>query len=415
MIERLIEIPVAFWTVLGQMAPWLLFGFLAAGLLSVLVSPEWVERHLGGRGAWPVAKATLFGIPLPLCSCGVIPVTATLRRHGAGRGASTAFLIATPQTGVDSILVTGSLMGWAFAGFRVVAALVSGLIGGAAVEATGDRPAGGDNGVGACEEACCSGEARGGPIRRVMHYGFVTLPRDLAKSLLVGLLIAAAITALLPPNVIPEQLTRGPAAMLVMLALGVPIYVCATASVPIAAALLFKGVSPGAALVFLMTGPATNAATIAIVWKLLGRRTAVVYLLVVAATALAAGAACDALLGGTVAGLQEEGHAMAGAWFNHAAAVVLLGVLGWAMLSSRRSPSVAVPEAPADEGVRLRVRGMTCSHCARTVERALAEQPGVEAAEVDLAGGRAVARGARLDAASLCRIVESVGYRAEPI
>ncbi|TFG86391.1 MAG: hypothetical protein E4H18_04430, partial [Hyphomicrobiales bacterium] len=130
MLERILAIPGDFWSVLGQMSPYLLLGFAVAGVLSLLISARTVERHLGGAGFWPVFKAALFGVPLPLCSCGVIPVGASLHRKGASRGATVAFLISTPQTGVDSIMVTFSLLGLTFAVFRPVAALISGLFGG---------------------------------------------------------------------------------------------------------------------------------------------------------------------------------------------------------------------------------------------------------------------------------------------
>ena len=138
MYEILVRLVTEGWRVLGQMAPYLLFGFLVAGVLYVCISPRWVQRHLGGSGPWPVVKAAAWGVPLPLCSCGVIPVAASLRRHGASRGATAAFIIATPQTGVDSILVTFSLMGGAFAVFRPLAALVSGVIGGWLIGSAGD-------------------------------------------------------------------------------------------------------------------------------------------------------------------------------------------------------------------------------------------------------------------------------------
>ncbi len=134
MLEMLARIPAEFWNVLGEMAPYLLFGFLAAGFLSVYISTELIEKHLGGRGAWPSIKAAILGIPLPLCSCSVLPVAASLRKHGARRGATTAFLLSTPQTGVDSILVTYSLLGPVFAVFRPIAALIKGILGGILVE-----------------------------------------------------------------------------------------------------------------------------------------------------------------------------------------------------------------------------------------------------------------------------------------
>ena len=245
-----------FWATLCEMSPYLLFGFFAAGVLSVLVSREFVERHLGGHGFWPVLKATLFGIPLPLCSCSVIPVTASLRKHGAGRGAATAFLISTPQTGVDSIFVTFALLGPLFAIFRPVAALVSGLLGGAVVDVV--EPHGEDDTepVKECEDACCAENGQG-KVAKIFSYGFVDLPRDIGKALLIGIVIAGVIGAAMKGKPLADVGTGIPA-ILVMMLLGIPVYVCATASVPVAGALILAGVSPGAALAFLMTGPATR-------------------------------------------------------------------------------------------------------------------------------------------------------------
>jgi uncharacterized membrane protein YraQ (UPF0718 family) len=283
---------LAGWDTLCEMAPYLLFGFLAAGALSVFVRPQTIERYMGGRGLWSVFKASLFGVPLPLCSCSVIPVAASLRRHGASKGATAAFLLSTPQTGVDSILVTFSLLGPVFALFRPIAAFVSGLLGGAAVEFS-SRQDGASESVPACHDDCCADHAHGSRLLRMVRYGFLTLPSDIGIALLLGLAVAGGISALIPNDFFLRTVGGGFAAMLLMMAVGIPIYVCATASVPIAAAMMSKGVSPGAALVFLMTGPATNAAGIAAVWRTMGPRTAVVYLAAVAFTALGSGLLLD--------------------------------------------------------------------------------------------------------------------------
>ena len=330
-----------FWAVLAEMAPYLLLGFAVAGLLSVVIRPEMVERHLGGGRLVSVVKAAAFGVPLPLCSCGVIPVASSLRRHGAGRGATTAFLISTPQTGIDSIFVTFSMLGVVFAVFRAVAALLSGVLGGVLVEwlDRGEVPspakAAGGEGCGdsccstilaeACGDPSCAGPGSGGKFRQAVQYGFVELPRDIGLHLLVGLALAALISVLVPENFFAEHVKAGPAQMLVMLALGIPVYVCATASVPIAAA-----------LVFLMTGPATNAATLLTLYHTMGRRAAGLYLLSVAVSALASGLLMDAFFSG--AGVQARpGTAWEmPAWFQTACAVVLLAVLAWAVVSRRR-------------------------------------------------------------------------------
>lgn len=422
MPEWITNIPVAFWTVLGEMAPYLLFGFLAAGVLGAWISPALVSRHLGGAGIWPVVKAAAFGIPLPLCSCGVIPVGASLRRQGATQAATTAFLIATPQDGVDSILVTFSLLGPIFAIFRPIAALVSALAGGAVValttpaETPADIPAEAPAETPAGASRCCRPAAsaapgrRGNKLYRALVYGFGDMPRDIGKALLVGLAIAAVISAAVPKDFFAPYLGGGIGAMLVMMLLAIPIYVCATASVPVAAALIGAGVSPGAALVFLMAGPATNAATIATVWKVMGKRTAVIYLAAVSAGALAAGLLLDYVF--AVQGVRPSAAMpwMLPGYVRSASAVVLLAVLGVAFLrgaAARRHRSKPTEDAGTST---LTIVGMTCSHCAEGVRQALLDCDGVDDARVDLPSGRAVVSGDDLSAVSLREAVEKLGY-----
>jgi uncharacterized membrane protein YraQ (UPF0718 family) len=313
----------------------LLFGFFFAGLLSILVSRRMVERHLGGSGMLPLFKAALFGIPLPLCSCGVIPVSMSLHKHGAGKGATLAFLLSTPQTGVDSILVTYSLLGPVFALFRPLAALVTGILGGVLVNLFGQKDS-------APAEAADGGQEDAAVVtyqRKLLNglkYGFVTLPRDIGRPLLFGLVVAAVISAFVPDDFFTEWLGTGLPAMLVMMAVGIPIYVCASASVPVAAALMLKGLSPGAALVFLMTGPATNAAGLVTIWNTLGRRTAILYLLTVAGCALAGGFLLDSLISSVNIGVAAHIHDMGPSLLQHLCAVVLLAVLGYAFLTKKR-------------------------------------------------------------------------------
>jgi hypothetical protein len=414
------------------MAPYLLFGFLIAGVLHVLVSPSWVERHLGGRGLGPVVKASIFGVPLPLCSCGVIPVTASIRRHGASKGATASFLLSTPSTGVDSILATYALLGPVFAVFRPVVAFVTGVLGGLLISVTSretdvedleqpaqdrldDQCSTGDADCGTCEPV---EKTPGNPVARALHYGFVTLPRDLAKALIVGILIAGIIGALVERNVFEAFLGGGILSMFIMMAVGIPIYVCATASIPIAVGFMHLGASPGAALVFLTAGPATNAAAIAVLWRVLGRSSAIVYLAAVAVSALAAGFALDLVYDWFTAtgyNLDEHMHHETIPWWGHALAVVLIAVLAWSVLS-RRFQGPGPEEAGAGQAdtdtVVLEVSGMSCSHCADAVTRALNETAQSGEAHVDLDAGRAVVSGRRLQADRLVKAVESLGYDA---
>ncbi len=318
------------------MSPYLLFGFFVAGLMAMFVSRRMVERHLGGSGVMPVFKASLFGVPLPLCSCGVIPVAMSLSKQGASKGATIAFLLSTPQTGVDSILVTYSLLGPVFAIFRPVAALVTGLVGGILVNLFGNRPEAAGRRLEGKDPQPDPVVPLGKRIVGGLKHGFVTLPRNIGKPLLIGLAVAGVISALVPDDFFADRLGKGLPAMLVMMLIGIPIYVCASASVPVAAALILKGLSPGAALVFLMTGPATNAAGLATIWNTLGRRTAIVYLATVAVCSLLGGLLLDAIVQSVDIHAGTHVHNMGPGLIQQASAVVLLAILGYAFLAPKR-------------------------------------------------------------------------------
>ncbi len=342
------------WLVMLEMAPYLLFGFALAGLMSIWISPDWTERHLGGKGLGPVVKATLLGIPLPLCSCSVIPVVASMRRHGASRAAATSFLLSTPQTGVDSIAVTYALLGPIFAIFRPIAALVTGVLGGALVLVCGRANSVEADVPPACTDSCCAGDRTVPAWLRAAKYAFVTLPRDLAWPLLAGVAIAGAISAAFPPDSLQRHLGGGLLSILVLMAAGIPLYVCATASVPIAAGLIHLGASSGAALAFLIVGAATNPAALTTVWKVLGRRTLVVYLVTVGLSAFLCGLALDAFQNWLVDRLPQVaactaaacvGHTTepAGFWSNLWAVVLLAVLLG------SKLPAAGKKERPAEE------------------------------------------------------------------
>jgi uncharacterized membrane protein YraQ (UPF0718 family) len=332
--EFIRSILVDFWATVAEMSPYLLFGFFVAGILSVFVSQELVERHLGGSGIWPLLKASIFGVPLPLCSCGVIPVSMSLHKHGASKGSVIAFLLSTPQTGVDSIFVTLSLLGPVFAIFRPIAALVTGIVGGSFVNIFDRTTQSDGQAPSKCTDTCCGG-GKTGKIINGLKYGFIALPRDIGKAMLVGLAVAALISAFVPDGYFADKLGTGIVPMLVMMVLGIPVYVCATASVPVAAALILKGITPGAALVFLMTGPATNAASFVTIWKVLGRATAITYLATVAGCALVGGIILDYIAAGTRFEIVSRPGWMLPQPVKYASAVVLLAILTSAVLRKK--------------------------------------------------------------------------------
>ncbi len=433
MIDVFVKVVSASWLVLGQMAPYLLFGFLAAGILSVCFSPEWIERHLGRRGFGPVIKAALLGVPLPLCSCGVIPVAASIRRHGASRAATTSFLLSTPQTGVDSIAITYALLGPVFAVFRPIAAFITGLIGGGLVQLFGEQDGGEDSAGGnsrACNEPCCADKQSHNFVWRSLHYGFMTLPRDIGAALLLGVIVAGAIGVFIPGDSWRAYLGGGIGSILIMMAIGVPIYVCAAASIPIAAGLIHLGASPGAALAFLISGPATNAATITTTWKLMGRRTSILYLITIVVSAVGCGLLLDWIFSFVPYALPQldshvHPHTHEGGWISAFWALVLLAVIGFSYFRLPRKEAGLVLDDDSDvpgsgkaadstgsgpQRLEFAVTGMTCAHCAETVARTIREFPEVQKAEVDLKKGRAVVTGEHLDPQQLTAAVNSLGY-----
>ena len=416
MFDVIQEILLASWQMFGQMALFLLLGFLIAGALSVGMSTEWLQRHLGRGGIKPVIKATLLGVPLPLCSCGVIPVSASMRRHGASRAATTAFLLSTPQTGIDSILVTYSLLGGAFAVFRPLAALVTGIIGGIMVMLMGKDHAEADH----LKNRIVTPQTgehinRSIPIQ-ILRYGFVTLPREIGLTLIVGIVIAGAISALVPVGGVSTYIGGGIVSILIMMAAGIPIYVCATASIPIAAGLLQVGVSFGAVFAFLIAGPATNAATLTTLWKILGRRTTVIFLAAIAASAIGFGLLLNALVPVTnqvlpqlVAAPRVEG----GGLMNNAMAALLLAVLvvSRSLRSKNKEKDALAPlQGEAEDHLELRVSGMHCSHCVTAIDSAVRACAGVSDVNADVKTGLVRVRGTDIDEGQVVSTIDTLGY-----
>lgn len=345
-IQLAMEVMTRAWAVMGEMSPWVLGGFGVAGVLSLWLNARVVQTHFGGKRFGAILKAVALGIPLPVCSCGVIPLGASLRKHGAGKGPTAAFLMSTPQTGVDSIAVTYGLMGGLFALFRPLAALVSGVVCGFAVEAM-------DRNVPPAKEAVdLEIEEDSGPWwARVLHNGFIVLPRSVGGALIVGALVSAAVMALVPENYIAEKISSPLAQMALTLAFSIPVYICSTAAVPFALGLLAAGLSPGAAMAFLIGGPGVSASTLLAVWRLMGLRTMLVYVSVLAACAIGFGLLMDALIpvGWLPPGARltnsHAHHAAGMAWTVHAQAALLVALVAWAKWGPRKK---AAPELAPD-------------------------------------------------------------------
>ena len=281
------ELFFTFFTALTEltyaMAPYILFGLFFAGLMHELVPDSLVTKHLGHENIISVIKSTLFGIPLPVCSCGVIPLAASIKKSGASKGATLSFLISTPITGVDSLMATYGMFGWVFTLYRALTSMIMAIVAGVLTNIFDKEEVleVAEEEAGSCcsSAACCSAEEKKGfSFSGALHYGFVTLLGDIAKALFWGLIIGALITIMIPQNLSDILLEHTWLSYLIVIMIAVPMYVCATASLPIAAALMLSGVSAGAAFVFLSAGPATNTVTIGVVKKMMGTRSLYIYL-----------------------------------------------------------------------------------------------------------------------------------------
>ncbi|MEW9798902.1 SO_0444 family Cu/Zn efflux transporter [Alteromonas sp. CYL-A6] len=361
-----------FFSLFMESAPWLLLGLLIAGIMHELVPVDLLKKHMGNDSVSAITKSAVIGAPLPLCSCGVIPAAVGLRRSGASRPATMSFLVSTPETGVDSVSVTYALLGPVFAVFRPIAAVLSAIYTGLLVRWFAERDAPAQSAAPA-EKSCCSSKAE--PVKdssccdsepakneasccgadvapatpsapaRIWAFATGKLLNDIALWLLLGLLLAACITTWVPTDFL-TQWGDGLIAMLVMALIGVPMYICATASTPLAVGFLAAGLSPGAVLVFLMAGPATNISTMGMIMQEMGRRTLVLYLFGVISASIICGYALNAVvsawaLDSMVAGAAQA-HLHTGQYeVIYALCAVILGGLmiinGWQALLARRA------------------------------------------------------------------------------
>lgn len=488
-MEQLWHIVEQIWDLLNEMSPYLLLGFLLAGLMHVFVPGSLYSRFLAKGNFRSVLYAALFGIPLPLCSCGVIPTAMSLRREGASKGAAVSFLIATPQTGVDSIIATFSLMGLPFAIVRPIAALLTAIFGGHMVNVANRKEEQTIAGVEAkveegetcgeshchcheesetCGEAHChcheesetcgeshchchenpEGEGFFCKLKAALQYAFVEMMEDIGKWLVVGLVVAGLITILVPDSFFSIFQGNTFLSMLLVLCIAVPMYICATGSIPIAVALMMKGLTPGSALVLLMAGPACNVASILVINKVLGRRTLVTYLASIITGSILFGVIIDQFLPAEwflpTASLVTSDccHEHAASWWSIASTVLLICLLLHALWNRFCGHSACTCHCHEEEGkeschchdeechchdeechckdgechchecddddddddcchcgedarseatprIAFTIKGMNCNHCRANAEKVLLSLPGVSEVTVDLASGRA--------------------------
>jgi uncharacterized membrane protein YraQ (UPF0718 family)/copper chaperone CopZ len=402
------------WSLCIQMSPFLLLGMFVSGLISIFVNSRLILKHIGSKNFLSILKSTVLGIPIPLCSCGVIPVAATLRDSGASKGSTVSFLVSTPQTGVDSIFLTYGMLGPVFALFRPLAAFVSGIFSGMVINSFDDDthhhlPDG--------ESVSHVKKPFVERLKSGLKYGFLTLPSDIVVPLFQGLVIAAAIAIFLPPDFIAEYFSSNSFIMLfMMLAVSLPIYVCATASIPIAVVLMAKGVSAGAVFVFLMAGPATNASSIAVVKNILGQKTMYYYLLLISFTAILFGFIFDSFIPIGPPAMSGVSHVHATDGYGSLLLTILFVlILVNAYVYKRKGevPKTAESETEFDasqDRLSIMVDGMTCSHCKESVESAVYSCSGVESTSADLLTGQVIVIGSGLDEDAIKDKIKSLGF-----
>ena len=359
---------------LNEMSPYLLLGFLIAGILHEFVPQKLYRSSLSHNNLRSVILAALIGVPLPLCSCGVIPTAMSLRREGVSKGATTSFLISTPQTGADSILATASLLGVPFAVLRPLIAFVTAILGGCLVNRF-------DNDDNRGVYTFTNTQNSKSFVRKclgALKYGFIDMLQDIGKWIVIGLIVAGLITVLVPDNFFTAFNDKPIVNMLIVMLFSVPMYLCATGSIPIAAALMLKGLSPGAALVLLMAGPATNTAAILVIKKVMGMRALLIYLSTIIVGALGFGLVIDYLLpvewfsGTVVAQSADCCSAHATAWWKIASSILFTVLLIIAFVLRFINPHKHTTMQKS-----FKIKGMMCNHCKANVEKNLAKVEGV--------------------------------------
>jgi len=410
------------------MAPYLMIGLAFVAILNIYMTKEFVKKQIGKDSIWSIFKAALFGVPLPLCSCGVIPTTVYMADSKASKGAVTSFLISTPQTGIDSIIATYGMMGPVFGIFRPISALIMGILGGLFINVTNKEKAKPEKkklslDVITAPPKMVDGKANipfSKKAKTSLKYAFADFLDDIVVEFLIGLVIAGAITYFLPTEFLEGTgLKSGILGMIVMILIGVPMYVCATASIPIAVSLILKGFSPGVAFVFLAVGPATNAASIGILSKSLGKKLISYYLFAMIIMSIGFGYLLDFVFNYLEINPQKQlathAHHEHSGLIPYEIQIVLAAIFTILVVSSlyRKYGSKYFKRDKAiDNRNYVIVEGMTCNHCVATVTDSLTKVNGIDNVEVDLSSGKAFYSG-NIDKSVINEAIESCGYNVK--
>jgi uncharacterized protein len=424
------------WILFLEMAPYLMLGLLFVGLLNLFFNKELIIKYVGKNNFMSILKSALFGIPLPLCSCGVVPSAVYMAKNGASKGSVVSFLISTPQTGIDSIIATYGMMGWVFAIFRPFAALIMGIAGGVTVMFMKEKDK--ENNISFdtyevsddtfTDDCCDDDEQKSKDIKehflnikdkfkKFFNYSFVEFLDDISVQFVIGLIISGIIAYSIPEGFFDNSsINNGIAGMLLMILVGVPMYVCATASIPIAVTLMMKGFSPGVAFVFLAVGPATNAASFTIIMNVLGKKIAAIYVIMISVTAIIFGFLLDYLF----SLLSIDPFRMLQHIHSHDSLLSLefkwiVGAIFFILLAASLYRKFILSRIKSKEkkmdSTTLKIEGMTCNHCVMNVKKAIAEVKGVTEVDVNLENNEAYLQG-DFSLEAVQKAVADVGYKA---
>ncbi len=420
MKEILINIFQSIWNLLLAMSPYLIFGFFVSGILNLVIPREKIGTHLSGNKFSSIVKASIFGVPLPLCSCGVIPVAAFLRKEGADKGSTISFLASTPTTGIDSILATYSLLGPLFAIIRPVAAFFSGIFAGTLTmifEKKGKEKIHFDNNIINTNSTTLNKSLNfWDKIKKIINYGFFELINDAGKWILIGVIAGGIITFVIPTDFIHQYLGNPIISYPVMLILSIPMYICATGSIPIAAALILKGMSPGAGLIFLIAGPATNTATISFIAGKLGIKNLFIYLFSIISTSVIFGIIVDQVFysSGENFNFINTGMSMFPLWLQTTTAILLTGLIFYSLFNNfvKKHFNKSIQPNNNKMNIILKIPNMTCQHCANTIQNAVKTIPGVEKINISL-NEKLIQIEGEPDRDEIISIIQKSGYSIE--
>ena len=402
-MQVIINIVKESWYLFFQMSTYLILGLFVAGLIHIFLKPETIFRHLGKPGFLSIVKAVLFGVPLPLCSCGVLPPAASFYRSGASKGSVLAFLISTPTTGIDSIFATYGLLGGVFMLFRIMAAVVIGFIAGILTDIFETTRTPSEKQLSKGSFSCSDSTVIGG-----LRYAFVDLYGSIVRWIFWGVLIGGIISYLVPVEFVSKYLSNRYISYLLMLAIGTPLYVCATGSIPIAASLIAKGMSPGAGLVFLITGPATNAVTILFVGKTLGRKSFTVYITSIMVGAIFFGYMLDIVAGHFNLSISAMAHRHEGSSvFSYISSFILIILaINYGIISIKQK----FITGKLKNCFVFDVPDISCNNCARIIKKVLSPVDGVQSVDVDIRRKKVRICCTLDNTEKIKEILESAGY-----